>query len=374
MCIRDRFYALWIPNLFMERVQQNGHWTLMSPDCCPGLSDSWGSKFEELYIKYETEGRGKETISAQKLWTRIIESQEETGGPYILFKDHANSKSNQQNLGTIKSSNLCTEIIEYTSKDEIAVCNLASIGLPKFIDKKTRQFDFDMLEEVTRVIVKNLNKIIDLNYYPVEKCRRSNKRHRPIGIGVQGLADVYALMKFPCDSQEARNLNIKIFERIYYAAVSASVEIAKKREKLIERYKELLKKLKKDMTSLEKKEHKELEDCLKLIPEELIKDTYLGTYCTFEGSPAHQGKLQYDLWNEEPTSEMKPKFDKLKKDIALHGMRNSLLLAPMPTASTSQILGNNEACEPYTSLLYKRRTLAGEFIVINKYLVSDFYP
>uniref|UniRef100_A0A6C0EC88 ribonucleoside-diphosphate reductase n=1 Tax=viral metagenome TaxID=1070528 RepID=A0A6C0EC88_9ZZZZ len=368
---RDLFYALWIPNLFMERVQQNGQWTLMSPDRCPGLSDVWGPKFEELYLKYESEGRGKETIPAQKLWTRIIESQEETGGPYILFKDHANAKSNQQNLGTIKSSNLCTEIIEYTSKDEIAVCNLASIGLPKFVDKKTRLFDFDKLEEVTRVIVKNLNKIIDLNYYPIEKCRRSNKRHRPIGIGVQGLADVYALMKYPFDSKEASELNIKIFERIYYAALMASVEIAKKREKLMIRFKELSKRLKKDMTPLEKKEHKELEDILKPIPEELARETFLGAYCTFEGSPAHQGKLQYDLWNEEPTPEMKDKFNKLKTDIATYGMRNSLLLAPMPTASTSQILGNNEACEPYTSLLYKRRTLAGEFIVINKHLVSD---
>ena len=368
---RDLFYALWIPDLFMKRVKDNADWTLMSPDQCPGLCDVWGNEFESLYTKYESEGRGNKTIPAQQLWTRILESQEETGGPYMLFKDHANAKSNQQNLGTIRSSNLCTEIIEYTSPDEIAVCNLASIGLPKFVNKKTREFDYDKLEDVTKVIVRNLNKIIDLNYYPVEECRRSNKRHRPIGIGVQGLADVYALMRVPFDSPEASKINIKIFERIYYAALKASLEIAKKREKLMERFKELSKKLKKDMTPQEKKEYKELDETLKAIPEELNRDQFLGSYSSFGGSPMQKGQLQYDLWREEPTPEMKPKFDKMKKEIVLHGTRNSLLLAPMPTASTSQILGNNEACEPYTSLLYKRRTLAGEFIVINKHLVSD---
>lgn len=368
---RDLFYALWIPNLFMERVKSNGQWTLMSPDLCPGLYDSHSDEFETLYKKYEEEGRGTKTIPAQQLWTRILESQEETGGPYILFKDHANAKSNQQNLGTIRCSNLCTEIIEYTSKDEIAVCNLASIGLPKFVDKKTRTFNFEKLEEVTKVIVRNLNKIIDLNYYPVEECRRSNKRHRPIGIGVQGLADVFALMRYAFDSPEASELNIQIFEHIYYAATKASIEIAKKREKLMIRFKELYNKPKKEMTPVEKKEYKDLDDFLKTIPEEINRDKFLGAYSSFEGSPTSKGKLQYDLWDKEPTPEMKPKFDKLKKEITIHGLRNSLLLAPMPTASTSQILGNNEACEPYTSLLYKRRTLAGEFIVINKHLVND---
>ena len=371
MRARNLFYGLWIPDLFMKRVESNSNWTLFSPDEAPGLHNVHGDAFEELYMKYEQEGRGRESIPAQKLWKRILESQEETGGPYMLFKDQANKKSNQQNLGTIWSSNLCTEIIEYTDKDEIAVCNLASIGLPKFVNMETKQFDFDKLEEVTKVIVRNLNKIIDLNYYPVDKCRTSNKKHRPIGIGVQGLADVYAMLKMPFDSMEATEMNIRIFEHIYYAAVKTSIDIAEKRESMIIKFKELSGMVKKDMTPAQKKEKTELENVLKAIPEELEMTKYQGSYSSFDGSPASQGLLQYDLWNKEPTKEMKDKFDELKERLKKVGMRNSLLLAPMPTASTAQVLGNNESCEPFTSMIYKRRTLAGEFIIINKHLIND---
>jgi ribonucleoside-diphosphate reductase alpha chain len=368
---RNLFYGLWIPDLFMKRVETNEKWTLFSPDEAPGLHNVYGDKFEELYTKYEKEGRGRESIPAQKLWKRIIESQEETGGPYMLFKDHANRKSNQQNLGTIWSSNLCTEIIEYTDKDEIAVCNLASIGLPRFVNTETKEFDFEKLEEVTKVIVRNLNKIIDINYYPVDKCKTSNKKHRPIGIGVQGLADVYAMLKMPFDSKEAAEMNMKIFEHIYYASVKTSVDIAEKRDGMMIKYKELSGMLKKDLTAAQKKEKTELENVLKAIPEELERDTFLGSYSSFQNSPASKGLLQYDLWNKEPSEEMKPKFEELKERIAKYGMRNSLLLAPMPTASTAQVLGNNESCEPFTSVIYKRRTLAGEFIIVNKHLVHD---
>ncbi len=368
---RNLFYGLWIPDLFMKRVENNDEWTLFSPDEAPGLHDVYGDKFEELYTKYEKDGRGRESIPAQKLWKRIIESQEETGGPYMLFKDHANRKSNQQNLGTIWSSNLCTEIIEYTDKDEIAVCNLASIGLPRFVNAETKEFDFEKLEEVTKVIVRNLNKIIDINYYPVDKCKTSNKKHRPIGIGVQGLADVYAMLKMPFDSKEAADMNMKIFEHIYYSAVKTSVDIAEKREGMMIKYKELSGMLKKDLSTVQKKEKTELENVLKVIPEELERETYLGSYSSFQNSPASKGLLQYDLWNKEPSDEMKPKFSELKERLAKYGMRNSLLLAPMPTASTAQVLGNNESCEPFTSMIYKRRTLAGEFIIVNKHLVHD---
>lgn len=371
MRARNLFYGLWIPDLFMKRVEANESWTLFSPDEAPGLHNVHSEAFEELYLRYEKEGRGRESIPAQRLWKRILESQEETGGPYILFKDQANKKSNQQNLGTIWSSNLCTEIIEYTDKDQIAVCNLASIGLPRFFNHETKKFDFEQLEEVTKVIVRNLNKIIDLNYYPVDKCKTSNKKHRPIGIGVQGLADVYALMKVPFDSKEAVEMNIKIFEHIYYAAVNTSIDIAEKREPLMIQYKELCNMLKKDMTTAQKKEKLELENTLRLIPEELDRTSYIGSYSSFEGSPASKGLFQYDLWGKEPSTEMKPKFDELKERCKKYGMRNSLLLAPMPTASTAQVLGNNESCEPFTSLIYKRRTLAGEFVIINKYLISD---
>ncbi len=318
---RDLFYALWIPDLFMQRVKDNGTWTLMCPNECPGLSDCWGEEFEKLYTKYEAEGRGRETIKAQELWYKIIESQIETGNPYMLYKDAANRKSNQQNLGTIKSSNLCTEIIEYTAPDEIAVCNLGSIALPKFV--KDGAFDHDKLFEVTYQLTVNLNKIIDGNYYPVPETRNSNMRHRPIGIGVQGLADAFILMRFPFDSEEAKKLNREVFETIYYASCTASKDLARRD----------------------------------------------GAYETFPGSPASKGILQFDMWNVTPTDRWE--WSVLKEEISKYGMRNSLLLAPMPTASTAQILGNNECFEPYTTNIYSRRTLAGEFIVVNKHLLKD---
>ena len=319
---RDLFYALWTPDLFMKRVEENGDWTLMCPNECPGLADSWGSEFEALYTKYESEGKGRKTIKAQDLWFKILESQVETGTPYMLYKDAANGKSNQQNLGTIRSSNLCTEIIEYTSPDEVAVCNLASIAIPKFV-KEDRTFDHDKLFEVTYRVTRNLNRVIDRNYYPIPEARNSNMRHRPIGLGVQGLADAFILMRFPFDSDEARQLNKDLFETIYYAACTASKDMAKEE----------------------------------------------GAYETFEGSPASEGKLQFDLWGVKPSDRWE--WDILKDEIKEHGMRNSLLMAPMPTASTAQILGNNECFEPYTSNIYTRRTLSGEFIVVNKHLLCD---
>ena len=319
---RDLFYALWTPDLFMKRVEENGDWTLMCPNECPGLADSWGSEFEALYTKYESEGKGRKTIKAQDLWFKILESQVETGTPYMLYKDAANGKSNQQNLGTIRSSNLCTEIIEYTSPDEVAVCNLASIAIPKFV-KEDRTFDHDKLFEVTYRVTRNLNRVIDRNYYPIPEARNSNMRHRPIGLGVQGLADAFILMRFPFDSDEARQLNKDVFETIYYAACTASKDMAKEE----------------------------------------------GAYETFKGSPASEGKLQFDLWDVTPSDRWE--WDILKDEIKEHGMRNSLLMAPMPTASTAQILGNNECFEPYTSNIYTRRTLSGEFIVVNKHLLRD---
>jgi ribonucleoside-diphosphate reductase alpha chain len=318
---RDLFYALWIPDLFMQRVKDNGTWTLMCPNECPGLSDCWGEEFVKLYTKYESEGKGRETIKAQDLWYKIIESQIETGNPYMLYKDAANRKSNQQNLGTIKSSNLCTEIIEYTAPDEIAVCNLGSIALPKFV--KDGAFDHDKLFEVTYQLTVNLNKIIDGNYYPVPETRNSNMRHRPIGIGVQGLADAFILMRFPFDSEEAKKLNREVFETIYYASCTASKDLARRD----------------------------------------------GAYESYQGSPASKGILQFDMWNVTPTDRWE--WSVLKEEITKYGMRNSLLLAPMPTASTAQILGNNECFEPYTTNIYSRRTLAGEFIVVNKHLLKD---
>ena len=321
MRARDLFYAMWIPDLFMQRVKEDGTWSLFCPNECPDLHDSYGEKFNKLFTKYEEEGRAKKTIKAQELWFAILESQIETGTPYILYKDACNEKSNQKNLGTIKSSNLCTEILEYTSPDEVAVCNLASISLPKFI--KDSQFDFEELHRVTRVVTRNLNKIIDINYYPEPEAERSNMRHRPIGIGVQGLADAFILMRQPFDSPEAKQLNKDIFETIYHAAVVESNELAKKN----------------------------------------------GAYETFEGSPSSEGKLQFDLWDVTPSD----RYDwaGLKEEIKETGLRNSLLLAPMPTASTSQILGNNECIEPYTSNLYSRRTLSGEYIIVNKHLLKD---
>tara|TARA_B110000008_G_scaffold276234_1_gene315146 strand:+ start:1706 stop:4156 length:2451 start_codon:yes stop_codon:yes gene_type:complete len=319
---RDLFYALWTPDLFMKRVEENGDWTLMCPNECPGLSDTWGPEFEALYTKYESEGKGRKTIKAQDLWFKVLESQMETGTPYMLYKDAANSKSNQQNLGTIRSSNLCTEIIEYTAPDEVAVCNLASVAIPKFV-KEDRTFDHDKLFEVTYRVTRNLNRVIDRNYYPIPEARNSNMRHRPIGLGVQGLADAFILMRFPFDSEEARQLNKDVFETMYYAACTASKDMAKEE----------------------------------------------GAYETFEGSPASQGKLQFDMWDVQPSDRWE--WDILKDEIKEHGMRNSLLVAPMPTASTAQILGNNECFEPYTSNIYTRRTLSGEFIVVNKHLLRD---
>lgn len=319
---RDLFYALWIPDLFMKRVKENGDWTLMCPHECPGLPDTHSAEFDALYEKYEKEGKGRKTVKAQELWFKILESQIETGTPYMLYKDAANAKSNQQNLGTIKSSNLCTEIVEYTAPDEVAVCNLASLALPKYVTEEG-QFDHDKLFEVTYQVTLNLNKIIDGNYYPVEEARKSNMRHRPIGLGVQGLADTFITMGFPFESESARQLNTEIFETIYYAAMTASKDLAK-------------------------------ED---------------GPYESYEGSPVSKGQFQFDLWNATPTSRWE--WDVLKAEVAEHGVRNSLLLAPMPTASTAQILGNNECFEPYTSNIYTRRVLSGEFIIVNKHLLKD---
>jgi ribonucleoside-diphosphate reductase alpha chain len=320
---RDLFYAMWIPDLFMKRVKEDGEWSLFCPNEAPGLYDSHSEEFEKRYAEHEASGQARRVVSARELWNKILESQIETGTPYILYKDHANNKSNQQNLGTIRSSNLCTEIIEYTSKDEVAVCNLASIALSKFVDSEEKTFDFDRLFEISKVVTRNLNKVIDINYYPVPEARNSNMRHRPIGIGVQGLADAFALMGMPFDSPEAGALNREIFETIYYGAVTASMELAKQH----------------------------------------------GPYESYEGSPASKGILQFDMWNVTPSERWDWKG--LKKQIKKHGIRNSLLIAPMPTASTSQILGNNECFEPFTSNLYTRRTLSGEFVVVNKYLLRD---
>ncbi|XP_052281936.1 ribonucleoside-diphosphate reductase large subunit-like isoform X2 [Dreissena polymorpha] len=319
---RDLFYALWIPDLFMKRVETNGEWTLMCPAECPDLHECWGEEFEELYTRYEREGKGRKTIKAQQLWYAVIEAQTETGTPYMLFKDHCNRKSNQQNLGTIKCSNLCTEIIEYSSKDEVAVCNLASIALNMYV-KPDKTYDFAKLAEVTKVVVRNLNKIIEVNYYPVIEAERSNFRHRPIGIGVQGLADAFILMKFPFESPEAQQLNKDIFETIYYAALDSSCELAEK----------------------------------------------LGPYETYQGSPVSKGILQHDMWGVKDTN--RHDWAGLRARIAKHGVRNSLLLAPMPTASTAQILGNNESIEAYTSNIYTRRVLSGEFQIVNHHMLKD---
>jgi len=320
---RDLFYALWIPDLFMKRVKEFGMWSLMCPHECPGLADCWGEEFEKLYTKYESEGKFRKQVKAQEVWSAIVESQIETGTPYMLYKDACNRKSNQQNLGTIKCSNLCTEIVEYSSADEVAVCNLASIAVNQFVDAQKKIFDFNRLKEVTKVVTKNLNKIINVNYYPVPEARKSNMRHRPIGIGVQGLADAFILMRHPFESEEAQLLNKQIFETIYYGALEASCELAEK----------------------------------------------VGAYETYEGSPVSKGILQYDMWNVTPTD--LHDWAALKAKIAKHGVRNSLLLAPMPTASTAQILGNNEGIEAYTSNIYSRRVLSGEFQVVNQHLLRD---
>ena len=319
---RDLFYALWVSDLFMKRVEADADWTLFCPSEAPGLADVHSAAFEELYLRYEAEGRGRKTIKAQKLWFQILDNQMETGTPYLLYKDPANAKSNQQNLGTIKSSNLCTEIIEYSDKNESAVCNLASIGLPAFVENGV--FNFDMLRKATAIATRNLNRVIDINYYPTPETKRSNMRHRPIGLGVQGLADVFAILKYTWDSPEAADLNQRIFEHIYYAAAETSYELAQDE----------------------------------------------GSYETFQGSPASEGKLQPDLWGVTPLSQDLD-WNSLRQNIQTKGLRNSLLVAPMPTASTSQILGYNECFEPFTSNIYTRRTLAGEYIVVNKYLLKE---
>jgi len=329
---RDLFFGLWIPDLFMKRVEQNGVWSLFCPNEAKGLYEVYGDEFEAMYTKYEKDEKFKKQIKARELWSAILQSQVETGTPYMCYKDACNNKSNQKNLGTIKSSNLCTEIMEYTSPDEVAVCNLASIALPKFVDPKTQTFDFKKLVEITKVVTRNLNRVIDVNFYPVKEAKTSNMKHRPIGIGVQGLADVFMLLRVAFDSETAKELNRKIFEAIYFGALTASNEIAQKD----------------------------------------------GTYETYPGSPMSEGKLQQDLWKEFG-SEQKEEFadsdcfdwTALRANIAKHGVRNSLLVAPMPTASTSQILGNNECFEPYTSNVYVRRTLAGEFVCINHHLLRD---
>jgi ribonucleoside-diphosphate reductase alpha chain len=324
MRARDLFYAMWVPDLFMKRVQEDGEWTLMCPNECPGLFDCHSEEFDALYHKYEAEGKGRKTIKARDLWEKILESQIETGTPYMLYKDAANRKSNQKNLGTIRSSNLCTEILEYTSPDEVAVCNLASIALPMFV--KNGAFDHKELFKVTKRVTKNLNRVIDRNYYPVKEAENSNMRHRPIGLGVQGLADAFIMLRMPFTSDEAKKLNQEIFETLYFAAVTASMEEAKAD----------------------------------------------GPYKTYKGSPISKGEFQHNLWgikDEELSGRWN--WEKLRKDVKKHGVRNSLLVAPMPTASTSQILGNNECFEPYTSNIYTRRVLSGEFIVVNKHLLED---
>lgn len=332
---RDLFYALWIPDLFMKRVEEGGMWSLFCPNEAPGLGDLWGAEFEARFVQYESEGRARRTVPAQELWLAVLSSQVETGTPYMLYKDACNAKSNQQNLGTIKSSNLCTEIVEFTSPEECAVCNLASVNLSSFAEEVPNspgmspgsvnkwEFNFKRLYEVTKVVTKSLNKVIDVNFYPIKEAENSNRRHRPIGIGVQGLADAFAKLRMPFESQAAMTLNAEIFETMYYAAMEASCELAK--------------------------EH--------------------GAYSTYEGSPVSKGILQPDMWGVTPSDRWD--WAALREKIALHGIRNSLLLAPMPTASTAQILGNNESTEPFTSNMYNRRVLAGEFTVVNKYLLKD---
>lgn len=323
MRARDLFYALWIPDLFMKRVKANGDWSLFCPNEAPGLYDTYGEEFEKLYEKYEAEGKARKTVKAQELWFAVLDSQIETGTPYMLYKDHVNHKSNQKNLGVIRSSNLCTEIMEYTSKDEVAVCNLASINLSKFVDTVNKTYDFQKLYDITYTVTKNLNKVIDINYYPVPEAKNSNMRHRPIGIGVQGLADAFILLRHPFDSPEAKILNKNIFETIYFAAVTASKDLAK----------------------------------------------IHGPYETFKGSPISEGLFQFDLWGAQPSDRWD--WKSLRKEVMEFGVRNSLLIAPMPTASTSQILGNNECFEPYTTNIYNRRVLSGEFVVVNKHLLRD---
>jgi ribonucleotide reductase alpha subunit len=354
---RDLFYALWVSDLFMERVKGNAKWSLFCPNECVGLDNAYGDSFKALYEKYEAAGKARKIVNARDLWFKILDSQMETGTPYILYKDAANKKSNQQNLGTIKSSNLCTEIIEYSDATETAVCNLASIALPCFVNESTKQFDYDKLHEVTKVVTNNLNRVIDINFYPTEKTIKSNLSHRPIGIGVQGLADTFILMDIPFCSDEAAIVNKLIFETIYHASLEKSNEIAIARNKMIN---ELLSASDPISRHMNQYDSKLLDSANKNL---------LGTYSSFAGSPTSKGILQFDTWNVVPSDRYN--WDTLKQSIIKHGLRNSLLVAPMPTASTSQILGFNECFEPFTSNLYSRRTLAGEFVVVNKYLMKE---
>ena len=443
---RDLFYGLWIPDLFMERVKSDMEWSLMCPDQCPGLSDCYGNEFRELYLKYESDGMFIKKVRAQELWFSILTSQIETGTPYLLYKDACNNKSNQNNLGTIKSSNLCTEIIEYSNAEETAVCNLASISLPNCLKRKnlddiqltiyTKQgccycdyakrlcddlsieyiikdkseytlisdelhgitfpriyyntnhyiggytelvnfikptFDYQHLKELSKVLTYNLNRIIDYNFYPIPETKRSNERHRPIGIGVQGLANIFYEMKCPFGSEESKEINSKIFESIYYGALEASMEIARDREQDILKYKEGISQLREWSDSdkyITCDELEKLRNKYNIIPEELDRDEYLGTYSSYIDSPLYNGKLQFDLWDEVVDNSLY-NWDDLRMDIKKYGVRNSLLVAPMPTASTSQILGNYECIEPVISNIYSRRVLAGEFMVLNEYLIKD---
>jgi len=351
---RDLFMALWVSDLFMERVKNNKMWSLMCPDKCPGLSDVYGDEFNKLYEFYESEGRYNKQINAQDLWFKILESQIEQGVPYILYKDAANKKSNQKNLGTIKSSNLCAEVLIYSSPEETGVCNLASICLPTYIENGI--FNYEKLHEVVKVITKNLNKVIDKNFYPIEKGRVSNLKNRPIGIGVQGLADVFMILKKPFESKEASEINKDIFETIYHAAVEASMELSKKRFKIINKI-------------LAKESDEDINNYVNEYEMKNITSKYCGAYSTFEGSPISEGLFQFDLWDEKPSDRYN--WDELRNNIKEFGIRNSLLLSPMPTASTSQIMGFNESFEPITNNIFQRKTLSGEFIVINKYLIKD---
>ena len=364
---RDLFYALWIPDLFMERVQSGGDWSLFCPSTAPGLSDVYGKEFVELYTKFESSGIARKTIPARTLWLKILTSQMETGTPYLVYKDACNSKSNQKNLGTIKSSNLCTEIIEYSDATETAVCNLASIVLPSFV--KDGVFDHAELHRIAKILTVNLNKIIDLNFYPTEKTRKSNFRHRPIGIGVQGLADAFIMMNIPYHSPEASALNRDIFETIYHASVEQSCELAKDRQEFWDTIGDRMHNYVRNSYSFENEHLLSREERHNSFFREELIGPKVGAYSTFEGSPASQGILQFDMWGVTPSSRYN--WDKLKRDVVVYGMRNSLLVAPMPTATTSQILGYNECFEPLTSNIYTRRTLAGEFILANKYLMRD---
>ena len=381
---RDLFYSLWTPDLFMRRIEADADWTLMCPDKCPNLYLKYGKEFEALYEQYEREGRGNRVVKARYIWELFLQAQIETGMPYLGFKDAINEKNNQKNLGTIQSSNLCHEICEFTSKDEIAVCNLASIVLPKFLEVNKDgilEFNYEKLHEIVKQIVKNINKIIDYNFYPVKEAENSNRKHRPQGLGVQGLADCFAMLKIAFDSIEAKKLNRLIFENLYYAALEASMEIARKRKKFVQEYKRLVKLGSNgtgngngngDFTEDDKKRMYELKTTHFIIDEELkLPNQYAGAYSSFVGSPISEGKLQFDMWGIEPSECMRELWTALRADIQKHGVRNSLLVALMPTASTSQIMGYTECFEPFTNNIYTRKTFAGTFIIVNKYLIND---